>query len=339
MRVAAEAKEREARPAAAAAAAEEAVARAASPAAAARVCVRASVSARPAGMSSSSSSSSAAASSSSGGSALVPAPAPASSCSSSAPAAKRARDGEGNSNGDDSGGGGGAVGAAPAPLPAPAPFRGPAADSRLGELLLDVLPLACAVGFGLDLHHARHVCGLTLREGVRRADGSLDRAGFLGGAADMIKCAARIQAPWLAAARAKGREGSPPTQLIRAANAGDEQRVRELVAAGAPLDLVDYNGRSALRWASRCCHARVVKQLLDGKYEGKGADTNQQDIDGWTPLIKACTEGHEAVVRLLLERGANASLRDRYGRTALYWSRLREHAAIVALLEARGAPE
>ena len=294
------------------------------------------LSARPAGMSSSSSSSSAAASSSSSGSAS--APAPATSSSSSAPAAKRARDGGGDGDGDDSGGGTG--GAVPLPAPPPAPFRGPAADSLLGELVLDVLPLACAVGFGLDLHHARHVCGLTLREGVRRADGSLDRAGFLGGAADMIKSAARIQSPWLAEARAKGREGVLRwTQLIGAAFKGDEQRVRELVAAGAPLDLVDVIGQSALRYASARGYVRIAKLLLDGKYAGKGADINMQNSNGDTPLIHACYHGHEAVVRLLLERGANATLRYKDGRTALAFARACERASIVALLEAHGAPE
>jgi hypothetical protein len=288
-------------------------------------------------MSSSSSSSSAAASSSSSSGALVSAPAPASSSSSSAPAAKRARDGD--SKGGANIGGGGTGGAAPAPSPAPAPFRGPAADSRLGELVLDVLPLACFVGHALDLHHARYICGLTLREGVRRADGSLDRAGFLGGAADMIKSAARIQAPWLAEARAKGREGWPPTQLMRAAREGSEQRVRELVAAGAPLDLVDSCGRSALHCASNKGHVRVAKLLLDGKYEGKGADINLESIRGDTPLMRACQIGHEAVARLLLERGANTTLRDIDGRAAMYYARSRKHAAIVALLEAHGAPE
>ena len=223
--------------------------------------------------------------------------------------------------------------------PAPAPFRGPAADSRLGELVLDVLPLACAVGFGLDLHHARHVCGLTLREGVRRADGSLDRAGFLGGAADMIKSAARIQAPWLAEARGKGREGYLPTQLMRAAYEGNEQRVRELVAAGAPLDLVDVYGYSALHRASYRGHVRIAKLLLDGKYEGKGADINLQDRDGWTSLILACAYGQEAIVHLLLERGANVTLRDKDGSTVLAIARRSEHVAIVALLKAHGAPE
>ena len=100
-----------------------------------------------------------------------------------------------------------------------------------------MLPLACAVGHALDLHHARWLCGTTLREGVRRADGSLDRAGFLGGTADMIRSAARLQG--LDAMRAKGRGGWLPTQLMRAAYEGDEKRVRELVAAGAKIDLVD----------------------------------------------------------------------------------------------------
>ena len=253
---------------------------------------------------------------------------------------KRARSGEVSGGGGGGGGGTGGAAPAPAPLPAPAPFRGPAADSRLGELLLDVLPLACAVGFGLDLHHARHVCGLPLREGVRRADGSLDRAGFLGGAADMIRSAARIQATWLAEARAEGRKGDRRwTQLTRAALRGNEQRVRELVAAGAPLDLVDVDGWSALRWASRHRQMRVVKQLLDGKYEGKGADINLQDNFGWTPLMDACFRGQEAVARLLLERGAHVTLWDLDGNTALYWARRQKHTAIVALLEAHGAPE
>ena len=43
-------------------------------------------------------------------------------------------------------------------------------------------------------------------------------------------------------------------------------------------------------------------------------------------------------MRLLLERGADATLRDRGG-TALYWARHENHATVVALLKAHGAPE
>ena len=43
----------------------------------------------------------------------------------------------------------------------------------------------------------------------------------------------------------------------------------------------------------------MVTLLLD-----KGADLESQDKKDWTPLRWAAREGHEAVVKLLLERGA-----------------------------------
>jgi len=76
--------------------------------------------------------------------------------------------------------------------------------------------------------------------------------------------------------------------------------------------------------------------LLDGKYEGKGADINLQASDGWSPLIIATFRNQEAVVRLLLERGADVTLRTSDGRTALSSS---YNPAISALLEAHGARE
>ncbi len=177
---------------------------------------------------------------------------------------------------------------------------------------------------------------MTLREGVRRADGSLDRAGFLGGTADMIMSAARLQG--LDSLRVLGckeyKGWQRTTQLMRAARDGDEKRVRELVAAGAPLDLVGSTGWSALHFASNSGHARIAKLLLDGKYEGKGADINLQTSGGWTQLMEACYQGQEAVARLLLERGADVTLRGRGGHTALS---LAATDAITALLRAHGA--
>ena len=58
------------------------------------------------------------------------------------------------------------------------------------------------------------------------------------------------------------------TQLMRAVDEGDEQRVRELVAAGAPLDLVDIHGWLALYFALSHGHVCIAKLLLEGKYEG-----------------------------------------------------------------------
>ena len=219
--------------------------------------------------------------------------------------------------------------------PAPAPFRGPAADSRLGELLLDALPLACAVGHALDLSHCLALCGATWRRGVARADGSLDRAGFLGGTNDMMARSLERQAPWLAGARAKRRMTGGWTQLMLAVSAGNEKRVRVFVAAGTKLDIVDCDGWSALHIASMYGLARIAKLLLDGKYEGRGANINlQTTLHGWSPLLDASLQGREAVVRLLLERGADVTLRNPFGRTALS---LAQTDAIEALLRAHGA--
>jgi len=149
---------------------------------------------------------------------------------------------------------------------------------------------------------------------VARADGSLDRAGFLGGTNDMMARSLERQAPWLAGARKMRREAGGVTQIICAARAGDERRVRELVAAGASVDrLVGEFGQTALHDASLYGHVRVVKLLLDGKFDGKGAGVNMISGSGGTPLICATMRSHEAVVRLLLERGANASQRARHG--------------------------
>ena len=46
-------------------------------------------------------------------------------------------------------------------------------------------------------------------------------------------------------------------------------------------------------------HEAVVKLLLK-----KGAELEAKDKDGQSPLLWAAEEGHEAAVKLLLEKGA-----------------------------------
>ena len=92
--------------------------------------------------------------------------------------------------------------AAASPTPRP-PFREPAADSRLGELLIDVLPAAFRARYALDLHGLVVLCGATWRP-------RLSQSG--------LRSALLLQAPWLAAARAAPWDASTrTTQLMRAA--------------------------------------------------------------------------------------------------------------------------
>ena len=231
-----------------------------------------------------------------------------------------------------------AASAAAAAAGLPAPFRGPAADSRLGERFLDVVALVSANGFALDARPTRFLCGLTLREGARRADGSLDRAGFAGGPADMIRRALEAQAPWLRAARAAPREDARlhdetfahTTSLICAAAAGDERRVRELLAAGAPLRCVDGKRWTALHHASRQGSAQVVAALLEA--DAAGATVDAQTVRGDTALSWASFKGHEGAVRLLLARGARQELQTGNGDTALHFAASKGHAGVVEQL-------
>ena len=123
------------------------------------------------------------------------------------------------------------------------------------------------------------------------------------------------------------------TQLIRAALRNDLPRVLQLVQLGAPLDATDRDDTpySALQWACREGRERVAEALLDGKYEGRGANIDLLS-EGLTPLMLASALEHEGVVRVLLARGASQELQDEYGRTALHVAVQHDHPSIVQLL-------
>ena len=222
---------------------------------------------------------------------------------------------------------------------APPPFRGPVADSKLGEKFIDVIALAAAHGYAGDISHARYICGETFREGIRNPDGSLNRSGFLGGTADLIKCSTSLQVPWLHQAHMRPRESigaeRKSTQLYRASAAGDEQTVRKLVAAGVPLNGIPCEGGwSALHRAAFSGHAGVVKILLDGLGSGLGAEVDRLEANHMrrTALIIACEQERESIVRVLLKYGASVSARDATGFCALHTAVLYKNASILSML-------
>ncbi|KAJ8956111.1 hypothetical protein NQ318_016565 [Aromia moschata] len=118
------------------------------------------------------------------------------------------------------------------------------------------------------------------------------------------------------------------------------------------FDVHDLHGQAALHVAARLGQAEVVKVLLEA-----GANADQADVDGWTPLRAAAwgghTEcfkitcggaagaaawsGHEEIVRILLQNGANVNLTDHEGRTALIAAAYMGHSEIVEHLLNFGA--
>ena len=60
---------------------------------------------------------------------------------------------------------------------------------------------------------------------------------------------------------------------------------------------------------------------------------------GRTALHGAAKSGHEKVVKLLLDKGANVNMKNRDGQTALDVAQEKGHKEIVKILKAHGAKE
>lgn len=55
----------------------------------------------------------------------------------------------------------------------------------------------------------------------------------------------------------------------------------------------------------------------------KGANINQKDKHGVTPLMRAAEHGHEEMAKLLIKHGADVNLVDNYQTPAAGWARSR----------------
>lgn len=134
--------------------------------------------------------------------------------------------------------------------------------------------------------------------------------------------------------------GQSATALMAAAFNGSTELVRLLLSRGAKVDPVsrDYaevvkNGRvmfgrnTALHLGAASGNAEVVKLLLDA-----GAAVNPQDVRDATPLIVALSTDRPkpAVIRLLLDKGANPSLPSSGAESAVDWARKFNNPAMLA---------
>ncbi|XP_072351976.1 ankyrin-2b isoform X27 [Scyliorhinus torazame] len=115
--------------------------------------------------------------------------------------------------------------------------------------------------------------------------------------------------------------------LHLAAKEGHVELVQELLERGAVVDSSTKKGNSALHIASLAGQGDVVKTLVK-----QGANINSQSQNGFTPLYMAAQENHIEVVRLLLEIGANQSTATEDGFTPLAVALQQGHNQVVAIL-------
>ncbi len=120
--------------------------------------------------------------------------------------------------------------------------------------------------------------------------------------------------------------------------ADDEETLKLLLALGASGRQVTsrYDG-TALIAAAHLGHDGVVRQLI-----AAGAPLDHVNNLHWTAAIEAVVLGdggqrHQATLKALIDAGANLRLADRQGNTPLQLARLRGYGAMVQLLEKAGS--
>jgi uncharacterized protein len=120
--------------------------------------------------------------------------------------------------------------------------------------------------------------------------------------------------------------------------ADDEETLRVLLQLGASAKLVTsrYDG-TALIAAAHLGHDGVVRQLI-----AAGAPLDHVNNLHWTAAIESIVLGnggprHQATLQALVRAGANLQLTDRQGNTPLQLAKSRGYAEMVKMLEGAGA--
>jgi ankyrin repeat protein len=93
--------------------------------------------------------------------------------------------------------------------------------------------------------------------------------------------------------------------LFTAVNKGDVSQVDQLLKSGAQVNERDRQGYTPLMHASWNGQQALVERLINS-----GADINVRDNSGFTALMYAAIYGHNKIVQLLILRGAKVRVED-----------------------------
>ncbi|CRK98569.1 CLUMA_CG012166, isoform A [Clunio marinus] len=122
------------------------------------------------------------------------------------------------------------------------------------------------------------------------------------------------------------------TSFLRAARAGNLEKVLEHLKNNIDINTCNANGFNALHLASKDGHVTVVSELLS-----RGALVDAATKKGNTALHIASLAGQEEVVKLLIQHSASVNVQSQNGFTPLYMAAQENHDSVVKLLLANGA--
>lgn len=119
-------------------------------------------------------------------------------------------------------------------------------------------------------------------------------------------------------------------KLVKAATKGDIERVKKLLAEGADVNYKPWGANpplfSAVYFGSSEGHLAVLRLLLE-----KGATVDLPNGGGYSALMGAANKGHVAAMKILLAAGADPHLAPD-GRDALYWAKIGGVSEAIALV-------
>ncbi len=125
---------------------------------------------------------------------------------------------------------------------------------------------------------------------------------------------------------------TPHQALIEAISSGNARKATELLSSFGMINEQDEEGWPPLMYAVRYDLTSVARMLID-----KGASVNVQAKSGMTPLMIAAYYGRDEAVTMLINCGADINLSDHFGHTALIEAVLGNKPEIVKVLLFRGA--
>lgn len=115
------------------------------------------------------------------------------------------------------------------------------------------------------------------------------------------------------------------TPLMYLCILGQTERARELIDVGAQVNRL---GWTPLHYAASKAHIETAQLLIQ-----RDAIVNAPGPDGTTPLMMAALSGKEAMVRFLLEHGADVTMFNTKQETAADWALRGKHTTLAAKLD------